>query len=519
MSDIAIPSDSDPSATPEVSGIGRRQVWILLVTTLIIATNGIIYELLIAGYSSYLLGDSIYQFSLTIGLYLSAMGVGSYLTRRVMARLVETFVMVEILIALVGGLSVLLLSLAYAFTRNYDLVMFGITILIGLFIGVEIPLVTRIIAGHGTLRQVIANVLSYDYLGALVGSLAFPLFLLPNLGFLRTGLVIGLVNAAVALMNLWVFRRSLQKQTPLWVGAFAVTAGLVGALVFAPAFERRTDNKRAGGELTLVRQSDYQRIVLARKGEHYHLSLNGFPQFSTRDEHRYHELLVHPPMSLARARAQVLILGGGDGLALRELWKYKEVKAVTMVDLDPAMTDVARKHPLFVKWNNGAMDDPRLRIRNEDAWKFLETAKERFDVIVVDLPDPTNIALSKLYSVEFYRMLAARLADGGVISIQSGEVAPLRRKPYWCIARSVEAAGLTIRPYAVFMPSFGHYVWTLATHGPLDVSRARVDVPTRYLNNESLAAAFVFDPDLVDDDVKLNRIDTHALLGYFFRQL
>ena len=519
MAEPTLVIDNDPSATPEVLGIARREVWILLVTTLIIATNGIIYELLIAGYSSYLLGDSIYQFSLTIGLYLSAMGVGSYLTRRVLSRLIETFVMVEILIALVGGLSVLLLSLAYAFTRNYDLVMFAITILIGLFIGVEIPLVTRIIAGHGTLRQVIANVLSYDYLGALVGSLAFPLFLLPNLGFLRTGLVIGLVNGAVAFMNLIAFRRTLRGKPLLWIGTLAVMAGLSGALFFADAFERRTDNKRAGGELVLTRQSDYQRILLARKGEHHYLSLNGFAQFSTRDEHRYHESLVHPPMSLAKARQNILILGGGDGLALRELWKYKEVKAVTMVDLDPAMTDVARKHPLFVQWNKGAMDDPRLRIRNEDAWKFLETSKEHFDVIVVDLPDPTNIALSKLYSVEFYRMLAARLAPGGMISVQSGEIAPLRRKPYWCIARSMEAAGLTIRPYAVFMPTFGHYVWTLASNGPIDVGRVKVDVPTRYLTNDNISAVFVFDPDLVEHDVKLNRIDTHALLGYFFRQL
>jgi spermidine synthase len=512
-------NDRLEEAAEGVVGVGRREVWVLLLTTLVIATNGIIYELLIAGYSSYLLGDSIYQFSLTIGLYLSAMGVGSYLTRRVMTKLLETFVWVEVLIALCGGLSVFVLSIAYTFTRNYQLVMFAVTILIGLFIGLEIPLVTRIIAGHGTLRQVIANVLSYDYVGALVGSLAFPLFLLPTLGFLRTGLVIGLVNAAVALVNLFVFRRSLSRAWPLWVGTCVVSAGLVAGLFFASALERRSDRERAGGELVLVRQSPYQRIVVHKKDGHYGLALNGFPQFSTRDEHRYHEALVHPPMVLAPSRENVLILGGGDGLALREIWKYPDVREVTMVDLDPMMTDLARTHPLFVDWNKNSMNDPRLRVRNEDAWKFLEEDTRLYDVIVVDLPDPTNIALSKLYAVEFYRMLRARLAKGGMISIQSGEIAPFRRKPYWCIARTVEAAGLRIQPYAIFVPSFGHYVWTLASNQAFDAARAKVSAPTRYLSSETLAASLRFDPDLVDREVEVNTIDTHVLLKYFFTQL
>jgi spermidine synthase len=508
----------DTPATPEkaATGIRRGQVWLLLVTTLIIATNGIIYELLIAGYSSYLLGDSIYQFSLTIGLYLSAMGVGSFLTRRLLERLLWSFILIEIAIALAGGASVFLLSFAYAFTRSYELTMFSITVLIGLFIGLEIPLVTRIIAEHGPLRKVIANVLSYDYLGALVGSLAFPLLLLPTLGFLRTALCVGLLNLAVAVVNLAVFRASLRRRAALGAVALAVGGALGAGLIFAEDLQQRTEEQRYESRIVLAHQSLYQRIVLTEKDGHYLLTLNGYPQFSTRDEHRYHEALVHPPMALAPSREKILILGGGDGLALREVWKYRDVRRVILVDLDPQMTDLARDHPLFVAWNARSMHDPRLQVRNEDAWKFLERDTDLYDVVLVDLPDPTNISLSKLYSVEFYRMLRARLAVGGMVSIQSGEIAPLRRQPYWCIARSVRAAGLVVRPYSVFLPTFGTYVWTLASNRSFDPARARVRVPTRYLTNEVLSGMFHLDKDLAEVEVEPNRIDSHVLLRYFF---
>jgi spermidine synthase len=500
----------------EVADIGRRDVWILLLTTLVIATNGIIYELLIAGYSSYLLGDSIYQFSLTIGLYLSAMGVGSYLTRRVTQRLVDTFVLVELVIALAGGASVLLLSLAFAFTRSYELVMFSITVLIGLCIGVEIPLVTRIIAGYGPLRKVIANVLSYDYLGALVGSLAFPLVLLPELGFLRTALAIGLVNLAVAALNLLAFRGRIGRRLALWSGSLLVGVALSCGLIFAEALQTRAEEERYRGKVIYAEQSAYQRIVLTEREGHIMLTLNGHPQFSTRDEHRYHEAMVHPTMALAPSRENVLILGGGDGLALREIWKWPGVKRVTMVDLDPAMTRLAANDPRFVKWNQGSMADGRLTVRNQDAWKFLEENRDLFDVIIVDLPDPTNISLSKLYSVEFYTRLARRLSAGGMISVQSGEISPIRRRPFWCIAKSIGATGLHVRPYSVFMPSFGVYVWTLASNKPFDPARARMAVPTRFLTQESYPGMFQWDADLAEVPVEENRIDTHVLLKYFF---
>ena len=256
--------------------------------------------------------------------------------------------------------------------------------------------------------------------------------------------------------------------------------------------------------------------MLTQKGDHHLLTLNGHPQFSTRDEHRYHEALVHPPMALARSRANVLILGGGDGLALREVWKYPDVDRATLVDLDPAMTDLGKYDARFTKWNVASMADPRLVVRNEDAWKFLEAGRELFDVIIVDLPDPTNISLSKLYSVEFYTRLRARLAPGGMAAIQSGEISPLRRRPFWCIVRTLRAAGLHVRPYSLFTQTFGVYVWSLVSHEPFDPLRATVDVPSRYLDGASYPALFLWDKDLAEVPVRENRIDTHILLRYFF---
>lgn len=497
--------------------VSRKGALVLLATTLFIATSGIVYELLIAGYSAFLLGDSIYQFSLTIGLYLSAMGLGSYATRGMRLDLLRTFIVVELVIAFAGGLGLLTLSLAFAFTRSYELVMVGVTVLLGFCIGVEIPLVTRIIASQGPLRNVIANVLSFDYLGALVGSLALPLVLLPSLGFLRAALVVGLVNLAVALLNLYAFRQRVPRVWRLVVSGLVVGGALGGALVFTDALETEVEKAHFQGKVVHAEQSVYQRIVLTEKEDgHVLLTLNGHPQFSTRDEHRYHEALVHPPMVLARARARVLILGGGDGLALREVWKHPGVQRTTLVDLDPAMTRLATHDARFVKWNAGAMNDSRLELRHEDAWKFLERTQERFDVILVDLPDPTNISLSKLYSVEFYVRLKARLAPGGVVSIQSGEISPLRRKPFWCIVRTLRAAGLQVRPYALFLPTFGVYVWSLASHEPIEPLGATVDVPTRFLDAQSYPALFHWDKDLAELPVRENRIDTHVLLRYFF---
>lgn len=332
----------------------------------------------------------------------------------------------------------------------------------------------------------------------------------------RTALAVGLVNLAVAIANLIAFRRVLTRRRSLWVAAGVGVVALSAALWWADSLQRATEEHRLSADLVLAQQSPYQRIVLSAKDGDYTLTLNGYPQFNTRDEHRYHEALVHPPLALAPSREGVLILGGGDGLALREVWKYRDVRRVHLVDIDPQMTDLATNHPLFVKWNERSMHDRRLTVFHEDAWKFLERSRDLYEVILVDLPDPTNISLSKLYSFEFYTMLRERLAAGGMVSIQSTEISAARRKAYWCILHTVRAAGLEARPYSVYLPSLGLYAWTLASNRPFAPARLRLTVPTRYLSPEVLPGLFEWSQDLAEVETEVNRIDSHVLLRYYF---
>jgi spermidine synthase len=231
------PHEDAPPASEVPGALGPRRdrrLAVLLGSIFVIATNGVIYELLIAGYSSYLLGDSVTQFALTIGVFLCAMGLGSYVTRFIARRIVDAFVWTEVAIALCGGPALLLLYVAYQLELPYVAAMLGTTGVIGALIGLEIPLVIRLAAGRATLRRAVADVLGLDYVGALLGSLIFPLVLLPSLGFTRTCLAVGLVNLAVAGTTLAAFRRELRRWGWLAAVAAAVGAALATAMALAP---------------------------------------------------------------------------------------------------------------------------------------------------------------------------------------------------------------------------------------------------------------------------------------------
>src|SRR5262249_53889519 len=152
--------------------------------------------------------------------------------------------------------------------------------------------------------------------------------------------------------------------------------------------------------------------------------LNANLQFSSRDEYRYHEALVHPALAaLPRAR-RGLGLGGGGGLAVRGILKYPSVDQGTLVGLDAEMTRLFSTHPELVRLNQGALTDPRVDVVNADAFSWLEAASattaegERYDLAIVDFPDPSSFSLGKLYTTTFYRMLVGRLADQGAMVVQ-----------------------------------------------------------------------------------------------------
>src|SRR5215510_3977095 len=322
----------------------------LLAAVLLIATCGLVYELVAGALASYLLGDSVTQFSTVIGTYLFAMGIGSWLSRYLTRGVVRQFVIVQILIALVGGLSSTTLFLAFGWTDIFRPLLYAMVVMVGTLVGLEIPLLMRILRDRFEFKDVIAHVLTFDYLGALVASVLFPTLLVPQLGLLRAAMFFGLVNGDVALWTLYLFRDVVPRRGSLVAMTVAVMMILAGGMVSANRLLNFAESGLYADEVIYTRTTPYQRIVLTAWRDDLRLFLNSHLQFSSRDEYRYHESLVHPGLASVNAR-RVLILGGGDGLALREVLKYPEVGHVTLVDLDPEMPRLFSTHPELVALN------------------------------------------------------------------------------------------------------------------------------------------------------------------------
>jgi spermidine synthase len=493
------------------------EVGALLTSIFIIAICGLIYELLVGTLSSYLMGDSVFQFSLTLGFYLSAMGIGSFLSRAVKEDLLKTFLIVEIVIALIGGASAAWLFGAYTlFRRSYVIVMIATLVVLGTLIGLEIPLLTRIARRYGTLRDTLANVLAFDYLGALAASLLFPLILLPYLGLIKTSFLVGVFNLLVVGINLRVFgaQQNLPQSRAILLATIGALALLAAGFLQSAQVMSLFDQRLYQDQIIFEEQSRYQRIVVTTYQEDLRLFLDNELQFSSRDEYRYHESLVHPAMSLAPSREHVLVIGGGDGLVLREVWKYPDVKQVTLVDIDPAMTRLGQTFDPIVRLNDNSMNDPRLRIVNEDGYKFLEDNRDMYQVIIADLPDPRNEGLAKLYSQEFYGIVKRHLARGGVFVTQSSSPYYVRQA-YWCVARTVSSTGLNVQTYHAYVPSFGDWGFVLASDLNVNWNDLKLRAPVRFLTNELLQVMTQFDPDLAEVPAGVSTLENPIVLRYY----
>lgn len=489
----------------------------LLFAIFVIAICGIIYELIIGAISSYLLGDSVKQYSITIGLFMSAMGIGSYLTKYFKRNLFDVFVTIELIIGLVGGLSAIMLFAAYGFTDFYYFVMYLTIIIIGILVGLEIPIITRIIEEkENNLRLTIANVLSFDYIGALLGSLAFPLILLPQLGEIRTSFFIGFINIAVANLIIYKYKKFIKNLKLMKLLALVFALIIIFGFILGDYAAKTIEDSFYRDRIIYREQTKYQKIVVTKHRDDLRLFLNGNIQFSSLDEYRYHEALVHPAMSLASKREDILVLGGGDGLAIREILKYDEVKSITLVDLDPAMTSFCSTDPLIKSLNKGSLEDKKVNIINEDAYKYLENTFKKFDIIIVDLPDPNNESLNKLYSNLFYRLIYHHMNEGGMVSIQS--TSPYyANEAYWCIRKTVESEGFFTSGYHLNVPSFGDWGFTLASNKNFSKEDINISVPTKYFDNDVAKGLFYFgkDESAARDKVVINSLTNPILIQYY----
>ncbi|WP_280153121.1 polyamine aminopropyltransferase [Piscinibacter sp. XHJ-5] len=490
----------------------------LLASVFVVAACGLVYELAAGALASYLLGDSVLQFSTVIGAYLFAMGVGSYLSRFFERQLVAHFLRIELLVGLVGGLMpAALFALHTLAAPSFRFSLYALVLIVGTLVGLEIPLVMRILKRHFreryALKHLVSQVLTFDYLGALAVSVAFPLLLVPQLGLIRTGVFFGLLNGGVALWALWLFRGELRRLRAHALACAATLALLLAAFAGADRVTSWAEDRFYGDHIVYSETSAYQRVVVTSSQAGVRLFLNGNLQFHSRDEYRYHEALVHPAMAAHGAVRRVLVLGGGDGMAVREVLKHPLVEQVTLVELDPHITRLFAEQPLLRKLNGDALRSGKLTIVNADAFTWLERSTALFDVVIVDFPDPTNFSIGKLYTTSFYQLVDEHLNAGGYAVVQT--TSPLiARKSFWTVAATIEATGLTATPYHAHVPSFGEWGFIVASRRPY---RAPAALPPglRFLDADGLPALFRFPPDMARVPAEVNRLSNQVLVQTF----
>jgi spermidine synthase len=486
----------------------------LFLNVFIIAICGLVYELLAGTLASYVLGDSVTQFSLIIGIYLSALGVGAWLSRFVDSRLARCFIEVELGVALLGGASAPLLFLSFARLSFFHVVLYGLVFAIGVLVGLELPLLMRIVKDQLDFKELVSRVLTFDYIGALVASILFPLFFVPRLGLVRTSLIFGILNAGVGLWATWLLRPLIKGGvTGMRVRAILVIILLAAGVVQFRRLTSVSEESMYADPIVFTKETPYQRIVITQGRAGFQLFLNGHLQFSSADEYRYHEALVHPALELAREPRRILILGGGDGLGLREVLKHSSVETVTLVDIDPEMTGLSQCFPRLADLNQHSFNDSRVSVVNQDAMIWLQDEGERFDAAIIDFPDPNAFALGKLYTTRFYRLLQNRLQGGAAVAVQS--TSPLfARKSFWCIIRTMEAAGFHVRPYHVAIPSFGVWGFALARSEPFEPP-TQAPPGLRFLDASALRSMFALPADLGQVPVEVNRLDNQVLVRYY----
>lgn len=481
--------------------LARRRRAVLLAAVAACAACGLIYELVLLTMSVSLTGGGITETSLIVAGYVAALGAGALLAKPFLRNAASAFVAVEILLGVLGGVSAVTLYLTFAFFGTSTAVLVAATAVLGILVGAEVPLLMTLLQSGRAVDargagSVLANLNAADYTGALLGGLAWPFVLLPLAGQVRGAALTGMVNlVAAAVVAAFLLRAQLGRAARrVATAALLAAATLLGVLLVRSADIEVTARQRLYADPVVAAvRSEYQQIVVTERGADVRLYLDGDLQFSSLDEHRYTETLVHP--ALARDPARVLILGGGDGLAAREVLRHPSVREVVQVELDPAVLELARTR--LAGLNGGALADPRVRVVVDDAFRWLrERSAHRFDAVVVDLPDPDTPVLGRLYSTEFYGLVATALNPGGLVVVQAGSPYSTPTA-YWRTASTVASAGLAVTPYHVHVPSFGDWGFVLAQPGPepppLALSAGAPEL--RFLDDAVLQAAAVFPRD------------------------
>jgi spermidine synthase len=506
--------------------------------------SGLVNEYVLATITTYILGNSIEQFSIVIASMMFMMGVSGLVQSKMSDdNLIYKFITVEILMAVIGGFAPLAIYATYGYLENHFLLVHYFFVLsVGFLIGFEIPLVMRIIEQNRIKLKVnLAIVYAMDYIGAFIGAIIWVKYLLKHYPLTEISFIVAGFNFAVALLTvLYFIHTKVIKHRLIALVAVTVTACvlLVGYLNnrdISDLLEQRFYDDPIVHKET----SKYQHMVITENkttGD-VRLYINGNTQFSSLDEKRYHDFLVHPVMSLVGNAKNVLILGGGDGLALREVLKYKNMESITLVDLDPEMVKLASENKYMTKLNENAFSDARINVQKAtgiesvnvkgvylsngevnnngqvktewvaavnvftlDADRFVSRLHDKkWDAVIIDFPDPSSVELSKLYSKQFYLKLKRHLSPNAVIALQS--TSPYHAKEaFLTIGNTLNAAGYSVLPYRQNIPSFGDWGYYLAwstKETPDDIKKklatlTQLSVETDFITPELMMASFAF---------------------------
>ena len=468
------------------SKLTKAESTAIFSAAVLVAVGGIIYELILGTAASYLIGDSILSFSLATGITLFGMGIGSLIAPRIKISAATSFAINEILLGVIGGNSVLMLYSAFSFTKISWLVFAIISLIVGIFIGLEIPLLVKMFESFGRKSSVslLSKILALDYFGALLASLVFPLILLPYLGLMRTAYLVAFLNVLVAVLILYSMKVSKKI---LIISGIAIL--MLGAL-FSGAnwLEKQIDSKAYKDPVILYEHSAYQKIVLTKFKNDIRLFLNNQLQFSSLDEARYHETLSGAAMTSVKNPKKVAIFGGGDGMLAREVLKYSSVEKITLVDLDPFVTDLAKKSPEIARLNKNSLSNPKVEIINQDAFKFAFETNNKFDAILIDLVDPSNEKLAKLYSQQFYAQIPKILSSKGVFITQatSSYFSPNAFASVFNTIKSSNSSREVVA-FQTNIPSFGEWGFVLSAPNSNAILSQKLPQELAYQNQERLS--------------------------------
>jgi len=488
--------------------------------------SGIVAEYILATLASFFISDSATQWTLIISTMLFSMGLGSRLSKYIERNLLQKFIIIEFLLSILTAYSSLIAYTASAYTIYTGAIIYSLAILIGLLIGMEIPMVMRLNQSFEELKVNVSGILEQDYYGSLAGGVFFAFIGLPILGLTYTPFVLGFVNFSVAIILYFILYPKLVGGSKISLNIYT---GCILALLIAGFFLAKPiiffgEQRRYKDKIIYEEQSRFQKIVLTQWKDEYWLYINHNQQLSTIDEVLYHEPLVHPAMSLLQQPTDVLVMGGGDGCAVREILKYPSVENITLVDLDPAMTELGQHHPILVDLNQNAMNHEKVKVINQDGFNFIVNHEKFYDAVIIDLPDPKSIDLGRLYSYEFYQMVKRRLRPYGVVITQAGSPY-YATKAFLCIDKTLKEAGFTTAAMHNQILTLGEWGWIIAvkpertTDLKSKLRQLTFDhVNTEWINNEAMQLMTSFGKTIYTkpvDSVRVNKVHDPTLYRYY----